>query len=81
MPDLIRLFLFRMIHIESIGHVLEHGITHRNSPNRNPDFVPIGDSRLIHKRTDFLLPNQKHLGNYIPFYVGRSKSGPNSSLT
>lgn len=59
-----------MTHIENIPHVLEHGITHRNSPNHNPNFVPIGDSRLINKRTEWPMPNQQRLGDYTPFYFG-----------
>jgi ssDNA thymidine ADP-ribosyltransferase, DarT len=70
MIDLSKLYLYRMTHIENIRHVNQYGITHRSSPNRNPDFVPIGDSSLIDKRTNFLLPNQRRLGDYIPFYFG-----------
>lgn len=70
MPDLSKLRLYRMTHIENIPHVLEHGLTHRTSPNRNPAFVPIGDGSLISKRDAFVMPNLKRLGDYIPFYFG-----------
>ena len=70
MTDLNKLFLFRMTHIENIPHVLEHGLTHHTSLNRNPAFIPIGDGSLIDKRASHLLPNQKRLGDYIPFYFG-----------
>lgn len=63
-------YLYRMIHIENIPHVLQYGITHRNSPNANKNFVPIGDNSLISRRNTRVVNNGKLLGNYIPFYFG-----------
>ncbi len=71
MPDLNKTYLFRMTHIENISHILQHGITHSNSINANPAFVPIGDSTLIATRSHFLLENGRRLGEYIPFYFGK----------
>jgi hypothetical protein len=59
-----------MIHIQNIPHILQHGITHSNSPNANPHFVPIGDGSLIAHRNNFRLNNGRRLGEYIPFYFG-----------
>ncbi|WP_227625987.1 type II toxin-antitoxin system toxin DNA ADP-ribosyl transferase DarT [Geofilum rubicundum] len=59
-----------MTHIENIPHILQHGITHSTSANANRNFVPIGDSRLISTRNNFLLNNGRRLGDYIPFYFG-----------
>ena len=59
-----------MTHIENIPHILQNGITHSTSSNANPNFVPIGDSRLISTRNNFLLDYGKRLGEYIPFYFG-----------
>ena len=70
-----------MIHIENIPHVLKHGITHRNSPNKNEKFVTIGDVSLIDLRStksvqvdngDFQNINAPSiiLGDFIPFYFG-----------
>jgi hypothetical protein len=70
MVDLDKLFLYRITHIENIPHVLQHGITHASSPNRNNNFVPIGDNSLISTRAAFALPNGHRLGEYIPFYFG-----------
>ena len=70
MTDLSKTYLFRMTHIENIPHILQHGITHPSSCNANPDFVPIGDRKLITTRSDFLLNNGRRLGDYIPFYFG-----------
>lgn len=70
MTDLNKIYLFRMTHIENISHILRFGITHRNSENANPNYVPIGDGSLITSRNSKLLPNGKRLGDYIPFYFG-----------
>jgi hypothetical protein len=62
MPDLNKIFLFRITHIENISHILQNGITHVSSVNANPNFMPIGDSSLIATRNDFLLDNGIRLG-------------------
>lgn len=70
-----------MTHIENIPHILQYGITHNNSLNRNPNFVNIGDISLIDTRStktinvdngDFLNFNVPTivLGDFIPFYFG-----------
>lgn len=70
MPDLNKIYLFRMTHIENIPHILQNGITHSTSAYANPDFVPIGDGTLITTRNNFILNNGRRLGEYIPFYFG-----------
>jgi hypothetical protein len=73
--------VYRITHIENIPHVLEFGVTHRNSMNSNPNFVPIGDQSLIDNRSsrvvhvdngDFFNENNYAitLGDLIPFYFG-----------
>jgi hypothetical protein len=57
-----------MVHIDNIPHILEYGLTHWNSANRNPNCVPIGDNSLINTRNQTLLPNGKAIGQYLPFY-------------
>ncbi len=42
--------VYRMTHIKNIPHILQHGITHKNSPGSNPKFVTIGDISLINTR-------------------------------
>lgn len=70
-----------MTHIDNIPHILQYGITHRNSPNANPNFVAIGDISLINSRDqkqvtvdngDFLNLEAPSitLGHFIPFYFG-----------
>jgi hypothetical protein len=68
MPDLNKIFIFRMTHIENIAHILKNGITHSGSGNANRNFIPIGDSSLISSRNSFLLKNGRLLGEYTPFY-------------
>lgn len=70
MANLDKILLFRMTHVENIPHILQHGITNISSPNRNPNYVPIGDKSLINKRNTFKMPNGRTLGEYIPFYFG-----------
>jgi hypothetical protein len=79
--DLAEIKIYRITHIDNVPHILQNGITHRNSPNHNPSFVAIGDISLITLRDnkqitvdngDFLnfdAPTIK-LGNFIPFYFG-----------
>jgi len=75
------IFLYRITHIENIPHILKNGITHKNSPNRNTQFVNIGDVSLISTRnkkivrvdngdTAFTDCPKIALGDYIPFYFG-----------
>lgn len=70
MPDLNKIYLYRMTHIENMTHILRNGITHSTSANANPNYSPIGDSSLISTRSNFLLNNGRSLGEYIPFYFG-----------
>lgn len=70
MVDFKKKYLYRIIHIENISHVLHYGITHRNSTNANRNFIVIGDSSIITTRTGKVLKNGKLLGDYIPFYFG-----------
>jgi hypothetical protein len=69
-----------MTHVENIPHILEYGITHKNSPNANPNYVAIGDVSLIStratKNVNISNGNRAHtlktitLGYFIPFYFG-----------
>lgn len=59
-----------MTHIKNVPHILQYGITHKNSTNASANFTPIGDNSLIDYRSNFVLDNGKELGDYIPFYFG-----------
>ena len=60
--------IYRMIHIKNIPHILQNGITHKNSANRNPDFITIGDVSLIATRSSKQVSVNN--GDFIPFYFG-----------
>jgi len=66
--DLEKTYLFRMLHIDNIAHLLKFGLTKVDSPNANPDYKSIGDNSLINSRNFHFLSNGNTLGNYIPFY-------------
>lgn len=68
MVNLNRIPIFRMVHIENIPHILQYGLTHWKSSNRNPNYVPIGDNSLIGTRNKMVLPNGDFIGEYLPFY-------------
>jgi hypothetical protein len=82
MSDLSKIYLYRMTHIQNIPHILEHGITHRNSPNANKNYESIGDGSLIKTRDEKTIwvnngaelsfdHKQIKLGNFTPFYFGK----------
>lgn len=68
--------------MENISHILQYGITHRDSANQNPHYKSIGDLSLINNRNQksvvvdngvFSLESDLKtiiLGDYIPFYFG-----------
>lgn len=73
--------IYRMTHIKNIPHILQFGISHKYSPNSNPDFVTIGDTSLIDTRSTKQVSvdngSLSHtnastvtLGDFIPFYFG-----------
>ena len=77
--NLERINIYRITHIENIPHILNYGITHKNSTNSNPNFKAIGDSSLINTRNKkkvFVTNGSRviiktiKLGDFIPFYFG-----------
>lgn len=65
-------YAFRLVHIDNIPHILEHGIVRADSPNANPNYIPIGDQLVIEKRKNRHLASSSWLkiGDFIPFYFG-----------
>lgn len=59
-----------MTHVENIPHIIENGITNKNSEHSNKNYKSIGDNSLISTRDVFQIPNGNLLGEYIPFYLG-----------
>ena len=73
MMSIKNIYLYRMTHIENIPHILQYGIVHYSSPNRNQNFISIGDKSLIDFRsTKSVYVGNKTivLGDFIPFYFG-----------
>lgn len=80
--ELNKVKLYRITHIENIPHILQYGITHKDSPNKNPYYKNIGDLSLIDNRSrkDVRVENggfgsenglvSIQLGDFIPFYFG-----------
>jgi len=63
-------FIFRIAHIANVPWILDHGLHCRNSPERDPNYVEIGNPELIEKRTHRAVPIPPGgaLSDYIPFY-------------
>ena len=80
--ELNKVVLYRITHIENIPHILQFGITHKDSMNKNPDYKNIGDVSLIDTRNKKKVNidngefNPNHgivtitLGDFTPFYFG-----------
>jgi len=72
--------IYRILHIENIPHVLANGVTNKDSPNANPNFIGIGDVSLIGNRNTrqvsvdngntFNTIETITLGHFTPFYFG-----------
>ena len=73
--------IYRITHFENIPHILQCGITHKDSPNKNPNYKTIGDIRLIDNRRGKVIRVDNGnfdtdkvttitLGDLIPFYFG-----------
>ncbi len=80
-PDFNKTYLYRITHLQNVPHILQNGITHRNSPNANSGYINIGDSSLINTRNKkYIFVNNGgqvdpatrriSLGEQIPFYFG-----------
>lgn len=62
--------IFRITHIANVPWILDHGLHCRNSLERDPNYVEIGNPELIQKRTQRVVPIPPGgvLSDYIPFY-------------
>lgn len=57
MTDLNKIYLFRMVHIDNIEHVLQYGITKIDSVNANKNYKAIGDGSLS-KQSKFVFHSE-----------------------
>jgi hypothetical protein len=63
-------FVFRIVHIDNVPWILEHGFHCRNSQVVDANFVQIGNADLINRRHHRKMqgPYGGTLSDYIPFY-------------
>ena len=68
------IYLYRMVHIDNVPHILKNGITHRHSKNADTNYIQIGDANLIGFRSEISVTVENGekivLGDFIPFYFG-----------
>jgi len=72
-PEPHKLWLYRIVHIDNLKYLLEHGMYHRAHKNADPNYINIGDNVLIQQRNDYNVgvnPPNGLLGEYVPFYFG-----------
>lgn len=62
--------IFRATHIQNLRWALRHGLHCSRSGTLDPNFISVGNSDLIAKRTDRTIPPEHTtcLSDYIPFY-------------
>lgn len=62
--------IFRIVHVENLPWILEHGLHCRNSDAQDPDYIGIGKQDLIDHRKNRMVPIPPGgvLGDYVPFY-------------
>lgn len=66
-------FLYRIIHIDNLEHLLRKGICTRDHKHADPNYINIGDNGLIAERTEHPVgidPPGGNIGDYVPFYFG-----------
>lgn len=62
--------IFRITHIRNVPWILQNGLHCKNSGTQDPNFVSIGSSELIQRRSSrsVPVPPEGTLSDYIPFY-------------
>lgn len=68
----IKIWLYRITHIENLNFILRNGIYTSQSPKFDTNYIKIGDSSLIDYRRnlDARNPPGGKLSEYVPFYLG-----------
>ncbi|MCF8451416.1 MAG: DUF4433 domain-containing protein [Taibaiella sp.] len=53
-----------------MSHILSYGLCTKHHPEKDPDFIPIGNPGIIGVRDDTLvkLKDYGNIGEYVPFY-------------
>jgi len=60
---------FRITHIDNIPYIEKYGLVRADSPLRNPNYVSIGDTKVIEVRSQRTV-KEYILSEFIPFYLG-----------
>ena len=62
--------IFRITHVSNVAWILDNGLHCSNSTRSDPNYIPIGNSELIARRTKRTVPIAPGgtLSDYIPFY-------------
>jgi hypothetical protein len=63
-------FIFRVTHLDCVPWILDHGLQSSTSPQQDPNYINIGHTSLIEKRSRKAVPVGPGgmLGDYVPFY-------------
>lgn len=67
------LWIFRIVHINNVEYILEHGMFTKNHLQADLNYIDIGDSNLTSQRNNHPVsidPPNGTLGEYVPFYFG-----------
>ena len=69
-PD--KIWVYRIIHFQNLGYILQNGIYYRNSPEFDPNYVNIGSTEIINYRDHVIVPcfPGTTVNEYVPFYFG-----------
>ncbi len=62
-----------MVHIDNVEHILINGMSIRDHPLADLNYINIGDTGLIKQQDDYPVridPPNGVLGEYVPFYFG-----------
>jgi len=67
-----KIWLYRIVHIDNVEYLLQHGMFNKNHAYADPNYINIGDTTLIAQRNDYpiKLTDFGNLGDYVPFYFG-----------
>ena len=62
--------IFRIVHVDNVAWILDHGLHCRNSPVFDPNYRNIGNPELIDRRHTRAVPLAPGgtLSDYVPFY-------------
>jgi len=62
--------IFRIVHVQNLPWILEHGLHCANSDEQDPNYVSIGNASLIDKRARRTVPilPKGTLSDYVAFY-------------